>query len=555
MPATASTVQRRRPAWLPTRFLGAVLLPGFIAAIPVVVASVRAIRLGWTPFSDDGVIATRAFDVLTANPPLVGQWSQASPLTGYETYSPGPMLYWLLAIPAHLGSRPMIVTMGAVNTACVVGTVAVAGRRGGRWLAIGAALALAFTVRSLPVEVPYEVWNCWAAMFSFLLLVFLAWSIGCGDHALLPIFVLASSFVVQTHLTYAIPTLACGAVAAAGLVMTRPWRSPGARAVRWSLGVALLVGLACWSAPLVDQMQHRPGNLTRVYQLAIDQHPTVGIGESWKLLVSTLRVPPRWTGSALTLRERLVTGVHPSLLAAGSAGLVLASLVGMLVLARRRERHDVVVAMALSLGLCVSVLAVEADLPTGRLGFAAAFYALQWISPAGMFVWLMLGWSTVVLLVPHRVSWLSRSRVAAPAGLALAAVVAMVTSVRDASDVNRFPPGDKDFGALRAATTRVTGAVGKDKDVLVVHAGVPTSTFETALVYALRRKGVRPAVIPAHLVTQFGEQYAPRRGTYRDVVTVIEGGGPGTSGAEVLVRSPQVTVTLARADRPSPRAR
>jgi len=39
--------------------------------------------------------------------------------------------------------------------------------------------------------------------------------------------------------------------------LRRPWRSPLMR----SLAATLVVTLACWSAPLVDQVTHTPGNL------------------------------------------------------------------------------------------------------------------------------------------------------------------------------------------------------------------------------------------------------------------------------------------------------
>ena len=75
-----------------------------VASIPVIVTVAQAVDARWTPSSDDGMIDLRAFDVLSTHPPLVGQYSQASTLIEHPAYSLGPMLYWLLAIPAHLGA-------------------------------------------------------------------------------------------------------------------------------------------------------------------------------------------------------------------------------------------------------------------------------------------------------------------------------------------------------------------------------------------------------------------------------------------------------------------
>jgi len=94
-------------------FPSIVAATGLVAAMPVLIATAQAFQLGWVASSDDGVIATRAFDVLSGHSPLVGQWTQASSLIDKPTYSPGPLLYWLLAVPAQLGSRAMLLTMGA----------------------------------------------------------------------------------------------------------------------------------------------------------------------------------------------------------------------------------------------------------------------------------------------------------------------------------------------------------------------------------------------------------------------------------------------------------
>ncbi|HEV8152188.1 MAG TPA: hypothetical protein VGP78_04605, partial [Solirubrobacteraceae bacterium] len=98
-------------------------------------AAVRAIRWDWTPTGDEGVIASRAFDVLTSKPPLLGQFSQASAVVGQPTYSPGPLSYWALAFPAHLGPAALVITTALINVASAIATVALARRRGGVALA------------------------------------------------------------------------------------------------------------------------------------------------------------------------------------------------------------------------------------------------------------------------------------------------------------------------------------------------------------------------------------------------------------------------------------
>jgi hypothetical protein len=117
--------------WLGPRLV--TLAAGLGAALPVIVATVNAVRDRWEPGADQAIIATRAYDVLSAHSPLVGQYTLAGQVTGHVTHGLGPMLYWLLALPARFGSpASLTVTMGAVNALAIVGAVALARRRGDR---------------------------------------------------------------------------------------------------------------------------------------------------------------------------------------------------------------------------------------------------------------------------------------------------------------------------------------------------------------------------------------------------------------------------------------
>src|SRR5271165_6753153 len=155
-----------------------VLATGVLAALPVISSTVKAVRDGWVPAGDDGIIATRGWDVLTSHTPLVGQYSEAGLVThGQVMHSPGPMLYWLLAVPARFGSVTSIaVTMGILNTLAIIGCVALARRRGGLVLMFATAIGIALMCQSLPAEAMHDIWNPAAGLFPFLLLIFIAWS-------------------------------------------------------------------------------------------------------------------------------------------------------------------------------------------------------------------------------------------------------------------------------------------------------------------------------------------------------------------------------------------
>src|SRR2546423_14230738 len=60
----------------------------------------------------------------------------------------------------------------------------------------------------------------------FTFLIYLCWSIACGEYRLLPVTVLVASFIVQSHLVMLIPSVGLVGLALLGLAVGRgrvPW--------------------------------------------------------------------------------------------------------------------------------------------------------------------------------------------------------------------------------------------------------------------------------------------------------------------------------------------
>jgi hypothetical protein len=517
---------------------------GVLATVPLVVATVHAIDVGWTPSSDDGMVALRAFDVLSEHPPLVGQYSQSSPLIHETTYTLGPMLYWLLAVPAHVGPRAIPLAMGAVNVASVVGSVVLAGRRGGRPLAIAAALGLALVARALPVEVPYEIWNCWAGVFPFTFLLFVAWSVSCGDHRLLPLLAVTASYVVQIHFTYLVPALAATVVAVMGLLLYARGR-PRLGLRPWVI-VAVVATLVCWSGPLIEQADHRPGNLALAYRLATGDHRTAGLETGLRTAARAIGVPPWWAKDARTPTERVLEPLHAPTGSAVSALLLVALLLAFLRMARRGGQHDLSMAIGLALLLVLSIVVVGAAIPLGTLGLTALGYVLVWTVPAGMWVWLTLAWSAWLLLPALQSRIAPRRGFAVGAGLAAVAVLAaLVAAGRDYDDPSRLPPGLKDYRLVESTADRVREAVAGSHGVLL-DAPIEARhslTFQSAIAYAVRREGL-PIGVPERLAREMGRQYRAGAGAYDQVISIRDGDAPPIPGGRTIVRNHAVTVMI-----------
>ncbi len=369
-------------------------------------ATVKAVQAGWVPVADRGIIATRAHDVLTSHAPLVGQYSLAGEVTGRVTHSLGPMLFWLLAPTAYNGSDVgMTVTMGVLNTSCIVGAVALARRRGGRVLMVMTACAIALMCQSLAAETLHDVWNPSAGLAPFTLLIFLCWSLACGDYKLLPLTVLVASFTVQTHLTYLPPTLGLLAVGLGGLAVGAiARRRRGAPRLRrrallgWSLAT-LLVAAFCWSATIDGQLTEHPGNLTLVAESATKPKATLGDEVGWHAIVHAVGITPWWLQTPRSRWQRKYeVRSTPSALARNSTIAMLAALVVVALIALVRRRRDVATLALTALVLCPALGAVAASTPTPRRLSATLGYTMWWGSQAGMVVWLALAWVLALLI-------------------------------------------------------------------------------------------------------------------------------------------------------------
>jgi hypothetical protein len=427
------------------------LAAGLAAAIPVISATVKAVRAGWVPVADRGIIATRAHDAFTSHAPLVGQYSLAGEVTGRVTHSLGPMLFWLLAPTAYNGSDVgMTVTMGALNTGCIVGAVALARRRGGRVLMVMSAVAIALMCQSLAAETFHDVWNPSAGLFPFTLLIFLCWSLACGDYRLAPLTVLVASFTVQTHLTYLPPTLALLAVGLGGLAVgsiarrrrprgaaiqaeapplgargpgghtetgldTARSAAPGAGStiekavpapgpsrrslVGWGLAT-VLVAAFCWSATIDGQLTEHPGNLTLVVESATKPKATLGDEVGWHAVVHAVGIVPWWLQTPKSRWQRKYeVRSTPSTLATNSTIAMLAALVLVALIALVGRRRDVATLALTALVLCPALGSVAASTPAPRRLAATLGYTMWWGTQAGMVVWLALAWVLLLALV------------------------------------------------------------------------------------------------------------------------------------------------------------
>ena len=459
------------------------LATGMGAALPVIVSGVHAVQIGWEPTDDKGIIATRAYDVLTTHTPLVGQYSMASLITGHATHGLGPMLYWLIALPARIGSpMTMAVTMAVINTLAVLATVALARRRGGLVLMFATAVAIALMCMSLAAESFHDIWNPAAPLLPFLALMFLCWCVACGEHRLLPVSILVASFVAQAHLAYLPPALGMLVIGLVGLWM----RAPRDRSlVRWGLAAAL-VGLACWLPAIVNQLSSQPGNLSLVVRSATAPVGTLGPRVGVRAVAGAIGWRPWWLIVPRTRWDRYHDVlVPPTDLRIATTLLLLAALGLLATLGWRRRRWDLAAAALIGLVLCLTLAAVAAHTPVRPVLASTVGYTLWWGSMCGMWVWLILGWAVWIALSPRL-----RTRGRALATVAgLAAVAAAGTAVAAGEKPDQHVALYRPLARIAARLDRTIqpGSTVRLEGTL----DSATLPFKPAVRFFLARRGVR----------------------------------------------------------------
>jgi hypothetical protein len=400
----------------------------FVALLPIVVATVRAVAHDWVPAGDNAVIEARALELLNGHPPLLGTWSSASTAAGTDISHPGPLLEDVLAVPVRLGGESGIaIGAGLINAAAVAGIALVGWRRGGALVAAAAVAMAAVLSWSMGSELLYEPWNPHVVLLPFFLVLMLVWSVTRGDLLALPWAVGVASLVVQSHLSYVSLVALLGVWVVVGLALELrarrardPHHWPALR--RRTLQISMIsagVFAACWLQPLIEQFtSDGKGNLSRLAGSARGSGDAIGPSVGTRIVAGVVARPPWWLRPSF--HERV-----------GASSLVVAVLllavvaVALAVCARdARQRDDresfgavLTAAVALAAGLLTAARA-----PVSAFGIAS--HQFRWLWPLSAFAWF-----AVAITVLRRLAVRPARIPAAVGALTLVTVVVAVLNL------------------------------------------------------------------------------------------------------------------------------
>ena len=280
----------RRPNVMLAALAGLLVLPLFVAVLAFRTPT-------WTPVLDLAQTELRVRDVGTSHTPLIGLPGRIR-YEGNQGSHPGPLSFYALAPVYRLfgaGAWSLQLATFVLNAAAVVVALLLARRRAGPPLMLGVGAVIAVLIAGFGVTTLTEPWNPYLPLLWWLVVLLAVWSVVCGDVALLPVAVVAGSLCAQTHVPYLVLTLGAGAVAVVAAIVHYRAAGPGddrRSIIRWS-GLAAGVGVLAWLPPVIDQIRHRPGNLSiliHYFTQTPSDEPTVGLRDAVPYVLKHLDV-------------------------------------------------------------------------------------------------------------------------------------------------------------------------------------------------------------------------------------------------------------------------
>jgi hypothetical protein len=354
-----------------------------VVAVPLGVV----LSKGWVATGDDAAIAIRSHQVLSLHPPLVGLASTTVVGSGQHLYDPGPLMFWLLAIPVRIDP-----THGSLWGAALLGGIALSVAIEAAWSTRGwlgcvlIAFAAADYLWLAPVVFENLTWNAYFPIPFLIATLVLAWVVGSGSFGWWPVLVIVGSVAAQSQLIFTIPSAVL--VLSAPLVgMAMRGRPPR---LRW-LVFGLLAGAVCWLAPLIQNFG-RDGNLSALLTSGQGQK-SMGFAFGLRVVAFVASPPPLWLRHQPVAFFAVMGSIYANATIVGI--LVLFALAVIAVLAWRHGRQRLCV-LSLVAFLSSILTAVSFSIIPGRNALSVD-YAILFLWALSILVWTVAVWAAVLL--------------------------------------------------------------------------------------------------------------------------------------------------------------
>lgn len=470
-----------------------------IAAWPAIATGLSALHLDWHPSGDWALLAMRIEDVGQVTP-LLGPYSR------FGWNHPGPLLYWTLAAPYHLlgwSAPAMLAATAFLNAAALGGTVALAWRRGHLPLAALTTAALCILTSTMGPELLRDPWNPYITVLPMALLVLLCWSAAEGDRWAWPAGLAVGSFIVQSHIGYAVIVVAVGAAA-----MVLAWRNrsevavlpPEDRQRRLLVTATSAVLIVCWTPVLIDQF-FGSGNLTEILRYFSDgTDRPAGLRDALAQAANNLPIrDAQWCGGFATVgADGAVEGGQLRALLVPIVLYAVTLAAAVMTGARSALRFQIITGVAVGSGI----------LATSRITGPMFGYLIRWWWVLACLWWLSIIWSAIsaALTWTRTPQLLRRILPVAVVGFCLVPAYGDASSPARAAD-QALPPEASSSLLLHDLLPPLIGALGALDDVDDVRVEMINSTWGTmadGVRYAITHAGDEVVVDPQNGF-KFGE--------------------------------------------------
>lgn len=266
--------------------------------VPFITCAADSWRGPWRAVGDGARMALESWNTLSGHIPLLGQTNELP----HAPRDLGPLQFWLLAVPVHVDTDRGVL-WGAALLAMLAASLtveaaySVRGETGGL-LASGVIIA---TVAWFPDFAGFPYDNPNFGMMYFLAALSACLAVLSGHRNWWPVLVVTASIAAQAYLTYA--------AASAGLVLIAAVtgladqvRAKGGHS--W-LTVGLVVGAACWIAPLGQQFLSPAGKGNMSVLLHDNPGQHVGVAFAMKVIGSLAAPSPLWWRQDIAWRPDL----------------------------------------------------------------------------------------------------------------------------------------------------------------------------------------------------------------------------------------------------------
>jgi hypothetical protein len=359
---------------------------------------------GWLPIGDDAAIAIRSSQTFSFYPPLVGLTSTAGNGLGHYLYDPGPLLFWLLAVPVHLDANHGLLWGAALLMGAAFSLSIEAVWSSKLWIGCAIVSFVAVDLLWLTPEVlENPAWNAFFPLPFFVASIVLAWRVGSGSFTWWPVLVFTASVAAQSHLVFVIPSvlLALSAPMLGLLTSDRPGRS---RWFFWGLGV----GLVCWIAPLVQNLGSY-GNLTGLLKSGSGQ-TRYGLSFGLHMLARAGSPVPIWLTHRPLSFVALLSTTAPN---SPVIGVIVLLLLALTVVFAWRHGNKALEVLSIVCLTCALSLVVAYSIVPLKNGISL-YYLIAPLWIVGILIWTVLAWC-LVDLVSLAISVHRDQRGAAPA--------------------------------------------------------------------------------------------------------------------------------------------